>query len=331
MINFPQLKRSESLAKHTTFRIGGPADYFYELHDLAELPKIIAAANHEQIPYFLFGAGSNILFSDKGFRGLVIKIAAKKITISADHIEAESGALISELISQMLAHDLAGLEPWVGLPGTVGGAVYGNAGCSGLETKDCLISAEIFDPTANNQGHLKNDPIQGNEEPLTEAYGLIRRGRGDAVDTVGCVFQMSPQDLDLHYRHSNLKGTNKIVLSAKFRITTCQDKEAQATRITSLRQDRFQKQPFGVLTTGSFFKNPFPEKPAGILLDQAGLKGFKIGDAQISEKHANFFINKGRATANEILDLMHHAQKTVHEKFQIDLTPEVQIIPEHPL
>ncbi|MBP7671037.1 UDP-N-acetylmuramate dehydrogenase [Candidatus Gracilibacteria bacterium] len=293
--NFPQLKQSESLAKHTTFRIGGPADYFYELHDLAELPQIIAAANHQQIPYFLFGAGSNILFSDKGFRGLIIKIAAKKITISADHIIAESGALISELISQMLAHDLAGLEPWVGLPGTVGGAVYGNAGCSGLETKDCLISAEIFHPE--------------NAKITTE----------------------TPETLDLHYRHSNLKGTNKIVLSTTFRITTCQDKDAQTAQITALRQDRFQKQPFGVLTTGSFFKNPFPEKPAGILLDQAGLKGFKIGDAQISEKHANFFINKGRATAQDILDLMHHAQKTVHEKFQIDLIPEVQIIPEHPL
>lgn len=293
--HFPKIKQNEPLAKHCTFKIGGPADYFYELTDLSELPALIQAANHKQIPYFLFGAGTNLLFSDHGFRGLIIKIAAKKITLDKNTLTAESGALISDLITTMLTHNLAGLEPWVGLPGTVGGAVYGNAGCSGLETKDCLISAEIFHPQTN--------------QTTTE----------------------NPKTLDLHYRHSNLKGTNKIVLSGRFQLQPCKDKQAQTAQITALRQDRFRAQPFGVLTTGSFFKNPIPDKPAGLLIEQAGLKGHRIGSAMISDKHANFFINKGTATATEILQLMELAQKTVQEKFQITLTPEVQIIPESPL
>lgn len=291
---FPQIVEQEPLSKHCTFQIGGPADYFFELQDLEDLPGILKIAQDLSIPYFLFGSGSNILFSDQGFRGLVIKIAAKEVKVEKDHIYAESGALISSILGQMIAQKLTGLEPWVGLPGTVGGAVYGNAGCNGLETADCLIEATILDPQTAKITTLK------------------------------------PQDLDFKYRHSNLKNTKYIVLSAKFQVKPL-DKtpQEQQDQINTIRKQRFAAQPFGVCTTGSFFKNP-PDKPAGMLIDQAGLKGTTIGGAQISEKHGNFFINKQDAKATDIIALKELAQATIKDKFDVELHTEVQIIPESP-
>lgn len=288
---FPNIKKDQPLAPYCTFQIGGPADYFYILKDLNELPELIKTAQESAIPYFIFGSGSNLLFSDEGFRGLVIKIEAQNYQITDTEITADAGVLISKLLAESIQKAITGLEQWVGLPGTVGAAVRGNAGCNGLETKDILIEATLFNPETA-QIHTEK-----------------------------------PQFFQFDYRESRLKYHPEIVLQAKFRVhPRTESQEEQMQRINEIRKVRLSRQPPGC-STGSFFKNPSPDTPAGLLIDQAGLKGYQIGGAQISEKHGNFFLNKGQATAKNIIDLAAHAQNTIKKKFHIDLEPEVQIVP----
>jgi len=292
---FENILVQEPLGKYSTFQIGGPADYFYLLKDREKLAPILEFCRENKLPFYIFAGGSNILFHDHGFRGLVIKIEIEGLEVKDLEITAAAGVKIPDLVQFSVANGLSGLEPWIGLPGTVGGAVKGNAGCNGLETLDCLVKAEILDP--------KTGKIRTEEA----AY-----------------FQFS-------YRHSILSKTGEIVLSATFR---CQKRtssaEEQQNLINEYRKSRLSKQPFGC-TTGSFFKNPTPDKPAGYLIDQAGLKGKTLGGAQISDKHANFFLNKNAATCGDILSLAALAQKEVKAKFGLDLEAEVQFLPEHPL
>lgn len=334
---FPEILINEPLKKYSTFQIGGPADYFYHLKDTALLASLIDFAKNHEIPFFILGAGSNILFDDSGFRGLIIKIESDHISFQEndDHyaLVADAGALVSKLLQFSLDEGLTGLEKWIGLPGTVGGAVRGNAGCNGLETKDILINAVLFNPETSQ---ITIQPVE---------Y------------------------FDYDYRESRIKPghpdyENQIVLSASFRVSKRQvSAEQQLAQINCIRQVRLKAQPPG-LTTGSFFKNPldysqmasgllsnFPKVgklesrkvnqpplpdtstppshlPAGMLIDLAGLKGHTIGHAQISPKHGNFFMNlKGQATSKDMLALSQLAQSTVFEKFGIHLTPEVVIVP----
>ncbi|MBU1151263.1 UDP-N-acetylmuramate dehydrogenase [Patescibacteria group bacterium] len=281
---FPEGKIDEILKNHCTFQIGGPADLFYEVRETAQIPELIRFAITNNLPYLLIGRGSNILFPDDGFRGLIIKNQTDHIEESKDQFTADSGTLISRLTH------LSPLEQWVGLPGTVGGAIYGNAGYNGLETKDILKSAQIYDP--------QTDQIQ--EIPATR--------------------------LDLKYRHSALKNSKKIILKATFTRTPSTLSPEQLEQIKKeSRHFRLNVQPFGA-SSGSFFKNPNPQQPAGLLIDQAGLKGHSIGDAQISEKHANFIINTGSATAKDVRKLATLIKKEVKAKFGIKLEEEVQII-----
>lgn len=290
----PDMKFNEPLAKYCTFQIGGPADYFYQLKNMEILPFIVQFCHTNKIPLFIFGSGSNILFDDKGFRGLVVKIEANKISfdLKKKRVTADAGVLISKLINESINKGFSGLEKWIGLPGTVGGAVRGNAGCNGLEAKDFLVYATLMD------------------------------------QTTGDVHEANTKYFHFEYRHSKVKETQEIVLNATFQLKTRKvSEEDQKEMMNKLRQTRAQKQPFG-LTTGSFFKNPSPDKPAGMLIEEAGLKGKMVGKAQISDKHANFFLNKGGATAKDIIDLMKLAKKTVKSKFGITLEEEVQIVPE---
>lgn len=292
----PDVLLNEPLSKHCTFKIGGPADFFYPVKHTDEVKPLIQFCHAYKIPFFIFGAGSNILFDDKGYRGLVIKIATKDMKISENQIIADAGVMISQLLDESIKAELTGLEPWIGLPGTVGAAVYGNAGCNGLETKDILTEALLL------------NPLTGEIKEVNNHY-----------------FHFS-------YRHSRLKESQEVVLNATFKVEPRTfPKEYQDKMIAEIRQERFKKQPFGVCTTGSFFKNPFPDQPAGLLIEQAGLKGKCIGDAQISEKHGNFFINKNKATAKDILALAALAKDEVYKNSGLLLTEEVQIIPEKPL
>ncbi len=289
---FPGIIKDELLANHCTFRIGGPADYFFLVKSTDEIKKLIDLAKESNTPYFIFGGGSNILFSDQGFRGLIIKLETQNITTEDNKLTADAGVKASNLIKFSIENGFSGLEKWIGLPGTIGGAVRGNAGCNGLETKDILTKATILDP--------KTGKIQENTN----------------------------EDLKFSYRHSKIKDSNLIVLSATFQLEKDLTPEEQQKIMNDLRQTRLKKQPLG-FTTGSFFKNPSKDKPAGLLIDQAGLKGKQIGNAKISEKHGNFLINLGNAKASDILSLAKLIKREVKAKFNIKLQEEVQILSEY--
>lgn len=292
---FPAIRLKEPLKNHSTFRIGGPADFFYELTDKGDLSRLLDFCEKRKIPFIVFGGGSNILFDDRGFRGMAIKIETSEIDFDEekDTLTADAGVLISRLIRASMEKGLTGLEKWVGLPGTVGGAVRGNAGCNGLETKDILISAKILD--------LEDLKIK----------------------------EFENKDLDFSYRNSKIKeNADLIVLSATFQLQKSDASEEEQRKIMmEIAKNRGQKQPYG-LTAGSFFKNPSPEQPAGKLIEEVGLKGKIIGGAAISEKHGNFFINKNNATAKDILELADLAKQQVKAKFGVQLKEEVQIFTE---
>lgn len=265
-MNKDLLRENEALSKHSTFRVGGNAKYFYEAIDIFDLPELIKWAKDQDLPYVVIGVGSNILFKDEGFPGLIIKITANEVSFEGDNIIAEAGAKISSLAE-------FGLGAFSTLPGTVGGAVCGNAGYPDIEIKDVLVKAWI----------LKD----------------------------GKIVEVDPEYFEFGYRHSKLKDSDEILLKAAF------------LPHEGVEIDR-SNQPAG-MTAGSFFKNP-PGESAGRLIDQCGLKGKKVGGAQISDKHANFILNTGTATASDILELAEMAKKAVKGQFDIDLKEEVRII-----
>jgi UDP-N-acetylmuramate dehydrogenase len=288
--NIPE---NQPLSPHCTFQTGGNADYLYILKDINEIPELIKFAKDKSIPYFIFGRGSNLLFDDKGFRGLIIKNETAHIEFNDDNtVTADSGVITATLVQESIKRGLSPLEKWIGLPGTIGGAVYGNSGCHGLETAHILRSVTIYNPNTDETQTL---PIE---------------------------------ELKYDYRSSRFKTTNEIILTATFQLekSTITPEELDTLKQKSA-QFRQTVQPKG-LSSGSFFRNPSPEKPAGLLIDQAGLKGQQIKQAQISEKHANFILNLGQASTQDIKDLALLAREKVQEKFNINLIPEVQILDE---
>jgi len=287
---FPHGKINEPLKRYCTFRIGGPAKMFLKAVKNEDIIEAIRFIKSHSLPYFILGGGSNIFFMDEGFGGLVIKMETKNITFDGELVTAESGVNVLKLVNETIEENLQGLEAWGGLPGSIGGAVRGNAGCHGLETKDILVSAEIYDPEK------------------------------DEIKTV------KPDFFHFDYRHSKLKNSKEILLSATFKLKKREiSKEEQSKLLEEARTFRRTKQPFG-FTTGSFFKNPAPDKSAGMLIDQCGLKGFSIGDAQVSTLHANFMMNTSNASSKDMLALVKHVKKEVKNKHGIDLVEEVQII-----
>lgn len=290
-MNIEEKKRAqEPLWKYGTFLIGGPADYFLEAKSKEELLAGLKWAEQRDLPYFVFGAGTNLLFDDSGFRGLVIRNKSEGFQVNGNEIWAEAGLLTAKLIKAAAEGGLTGLEAWNGLPGTVGGAVYGNAGCFGVECKDVLRTADIYLP-----------------------------GKGVKTVTV--------KDLQYGYRDSALKShgamAGAVVFSATFQLKKDLPEEIKM-RMMEIAKSRIQKQPPGS-STGSFFKNP-PGDHAGRLIEACGLKGKQVGKAKISEQHANFFLNTGGATAADILTLADLAQKAVEDTFGIRLEREVVFV-----
>lgn len=271
------MKYKEPLKNHTSYKIGGIADRFIEAKTPENIIKSIRFAKKHDLPYLLIGSGTNILFSDKGFRGIVIKNLTNKTTIQKNIITADSGTKLA-LIAQKIPY-------MTGIPGTIGGAVYGNAGIPGHEIKNYIKSIEAYDP----------------EE--------------DKILTLTAT--------KFSYRHSEFKENKLIILKVTLKISKTAPKTAKRQLVS-----RAKKQPYG-MSAGSFFKNPSSDRPAGFLIDQTGLKGFKHGEAQISEKHANFFLNLGNATQKDILELAKTAYIKVKQKFGISLETEVQIFDEH--
>lgn len=282
---------NEPMRLHTTFKIGGNADYFAIPESMEAVRSLVQTAIERGIPYFIIGNGSNLLVSDKGFRGLVIQMedGFQKVEAEGDIITAEAGILLSRLSRFALQKGLSGLEFASGIPGTLGGAVMMNAGAYGGEMSQVVTEVQS----------------------LTEDGRLILRKN----DEIGFA-----------YRHSAFSENHEIILKVALKLQKGDPDEIQAT-MTELAAKRREKQPLELPSAGSTFKRPegyFAAK----LIDDAGLRGFRIGGAQVSEKHAGFVVNTGDATASDIIKVMKHVKNTVEEKFGVTLEPEVRLVGE---
>ncbi len=283
-----RLEREVSMAEHTTFRIGGPAEAMVFPKNAQELAAVSLAARKAEIPFLVVGNGSNLLVPDAGLRGLVIRTYPDTgaIRLTEDHcIIAESGASLAKTAVAALDAGLTGLEFAHGIPGTVGGAVLMNAGAYGGEIKHVTETVAA----------------QGTEYA---EYGLA--------------------ECDFGYRHSRFEESKETVLWAKFRLQPG-DKAAVSVRMEELKARRRASQPLEMPSAGSFFKRPMVGY-AGAYIEQAGLKGFAVGGAQVSEKHAGFVVNRGGATCSDVLRLMEQVQEKILREFGVELMPEVRII-----
>lgn len=276
----------------TTFHIGGPADLLIDLPNATAVGRVIALCNQEQIPYLFIGNGSNLLVGDKGIRGAVLRMAddgGDPTLLPDNRVHAPGGMPLKRLCIFAREHSLTGLEFAFGIPGTVGGGLYMNAGAYDGEMKDVVESADCITP------------------------------EGNAVT-------LSAEELELGYRHSALMDKGYIVTGVTLKLTPG-DKTAIADKMKDLMHRRQEKQPLEYPSAGSFFKRPTGYF-AGALVEQTGLKGFRVGDAQVSEKHAGFVVNRGNATAAQMQELCRQVQDKVYEAHGVRLEPEVRFIGE---
>lgn len=285
---------NEPLARHTFYGVGGPADEFWHVGTSEGFGEVWAETIAHPIPYFVLGKGSNLLFSDRGFRGRVFSLEFKNVTWKENFVTVEAGKNWQEFVEETNQKGFGDLCNLSGIPGNVGGFVRGNAGAFGIETKDSVQSVEFLD------------------------------GNGQ-FQTFSC------EQCEFGYRESIFKlHPEWCILRATFKLTVSETPPSQLLEKTKiLLADRWKKYPPG-RSGGSFFKNPEPGKVfAGELLERAGAKGDQIGHAQISERHANFICNlQGKATQKDILDLARKWKKKVHEKFGVTLEPEVMVVDE---
>lgn len=319
---FPKAQMRINLADFSSIGIGGPADLYYRLEKIEDLAPLIEKTESEKIPFFVLGGGTNIIFSDEGFRGLVIHMMARKIVMEPQDgsgfrmLALDAGALLSQTVAFALKNNLAGLERLMGLPGTIGGAVRGNAGAHGAEIADFFHKAQIYSP----------------------GKGLVEAGRAL---------------LNFSYRHSSIKDSRDIIIKVWLRLEERDCAEAIKTG-TEIVTKRIAAQPKGH-STGSFFKNPSAARiitkgavgitedakwrsafnsdlatskqfKAGYLLEQCGCKGLSVGGAQVSQEHANWIMNRGNATQQDILNLARLMRERVQSRFNITLEPEVQLM-----
>jgi len=310
----PGVRRDVPLKDHTTFKIGGPAKYFFVAKTSKDIVKAVSVARDLKLPFFLLSGGSNVLASDDGFSGLVVKIQNTKYKIPFDFAQgkqttkvwAEAGVSMATLVRETGKLGLAGLEWAGGLPGTVGGAVRGNAGAFGGEIKDAIAQVE-------------------------------------AIDEEGKRKTFSQKECTFGYRSSIFKEKNMVVLEATFQLRKGERKEIQAVAKDHMRY-RKERHPLEYPNAGSIFKNcnvkkvpkelaeilkdvikmdPFPVIPTAAILARAKLQGLRVGDAQISEKHPNYIVNRGNARAKEVLQLIEDVKKRIKKQFGIELEEEI--------
>ena len=281
----------ELMSKHTTFKIGGPADFFLTPQNEEQLKKAYLAAKQAELPVLILGNGSNLLVGDKGIRGVVICLFKKmdSIEFCGEKLVAGCGVPMSRVSNAALKAELGGFEFASGIPGTVGGGVYMNAGAYGFELKDIIETVRYMDSEGNISELTCDECEFGYRESIFEKKGYI---------VLGCTFK--------------LKKDNADVIREK---------------INDYAQRRNTKQPIEKPSAGSVFKRP-EGYFAGALIENANLKGFSIGGAQVSEKHAGFIVNTGGATARDILDLIKHIQAVVYEKNGVKLETEVKLVGE---
>ena len=285
-----QVLKDEPMSRHTTFRIGGPADYFV-CPDREQIAEVLAVAKKCGMAITVIGNGSNLLVGDKGIRGLVVEIgsAMNQIMVDKNHITAGAGALLSQVAAKAAAAELGGMEFAAGIPGSVGGAVTMNAGAYGGEMEDILRAVTVLTP----EGELKT---------------------------------LDVSEMDLSYRHSCVPEQQYIVLEAEIELGYKPEEEIRA-QMEELRNKRIEKQPLEYPSAGSTFKRP-EGYFAGKLIMDAGLRGYRVGDAQVSEKHCGFVINRKNASAQEVRQLMQDVQDKVKAQFGVMLEPEVKMLGE---
>ena len=281
----------EPMKRHTTFRIGGPAEVFVMPGNLEEVQRILEICRTEDLPYFILGNGSNLLVSDKGYQGVVVQLYRNfgQIRVEDSRIHAQAGALLSGIAAAAREASLTGFEFAGGIPGTLGGAVVMNAGAYGGEMKDVLKEVTVLTPE-------------------------------------GGVLTLQADELHMGYRTSVVKEAGYIVLEAVLSLAKG-DPEAIRSRMQELAGMRSSKQPLSYPSAGSTFKRP-EGYFAGKLIMDSGLRGYQVGGAQVSEKHCGFVINAGNATAEDVCRLMADVQRIVREKFGVTLEPEVKFLGE---
>ena len=280
---------NEPMTKHTSYGIGGPVRAYITPADQEDLATILCFAQENNIPTFFAGSGSNLLVADEGFDGIVISLGKSftQLSIEDNRIEAEVGVMLGKMVKETTKRNLTGLESMIGVPGTLGGALVMNAGAFGGEISNCLDTINVMTMNGSPKTYKRSE-------------------------------------IDFSYRHSTFPA-DEILVSATFTLKGKPAEEIQSQR-TQASQGRKNTQPLKFRSAGSVFKNPKPNLAAGYLIDQAGLKGARQGDAEISPKHANFFVNHGQAKAVDIVALIHLAKKTVQEKFNINLELEIKTL-----
>lgn len=287
------IKPSVSLSKFTSYRVGGPAEWYAAPKDLDAMRACIVYAQAEGLGITILGAGSNLLVSDRGLSGLVISTRHLRHTIydeSTGQVTVSAGEPIPGLAWSLAERGWEGFEWAVGIPGTVGGAVVMNAGAHNACIADIFVSAEVLTPN----GEIKT---------------------------------MTVEELGYTYRTSNLQGSKYVVTQATFQLQPGADPSFVTATTKHHKEHRLNTQPYDKPSCGSVFRNPKPYS-AGWLIEQAGLKGYQIGKAQVAPRHANFIINCGGATASDIFNLIHHIQAQVQNHWSISLEPEVKMIGE---
>ena len=278
------------MKRFTSMKVGGPADGLFFPKDVDELRSVVRYARNKSIPTMILGKGTNVIVTDKGFRGWMISLTQglKRFQMEGEIAEAEAGLPLQRLVQSSIQKGLTGLEAFFGIPGTVGGGLAMNAGAWGAELKDSLLSITFM-----------------NED-------------GDRVERPRSKLRFSYRKLDV--------SPSWIILKGRFQLGKG-NKEEILGRIASYSEMRKKSQPLDYPSAGSIFKNP-KEGPAGKWIEEAGLKGFKMGQAMVSDRHANFIINLGKATAEEIVRLMERVERTVYEKKGISLEREVKVVGE---
>lgn len=282
-------EREVSMKNYTSFKVGGPAELFLSPEDAGQTAKLVHFCEKEEIPVFVLGKGSNLLVSDRGIKGAVI-YTGKQCGISLvdeNTVRAQSGASLAQLCTFALENSLSGLEFAYGIPGTVGGAVFMNAGAYGGEMKDVLLNSEY-------------------------------------VSTDGTSGELDNEAMELSYRHSAYENSNLVITAASVRLAPADRNEIKST-MNDILARRKEKQPLEYPSAGSTFKRP-EGNFAGALIEQCGLKGVSVGGAQVSEKHAGFIINRGGATAADILSLIKHVQARVKAQTGVSLETEIRLI-----
>lgn len=290
IVSEDEILKNEPMSKHTTFRIGGNADIFLS-PEVSQVSEIMALAKAYDVPVTVIGNGSNLLVGDKGIRGLVLSFGKEAESIQMDGrcMTVTAGTILAKAAAEAAKNSLTGLEFAAGIPGSLGGAIVMNAGAYGGEMKDVVVSAKVLTP----EGEIK---------------------------------ELSKDELDLSYRHSCIPEKGYIVLEAILELSHGEESEIRE-KMADYKNRRVEKQPLEYPSAGSTFKRP-EGYFAGKLIQDANLRGYQVGGAQVSEKHCGFVINKGNATAADVLQLIQDVKRVVYDTFQVELEPEVKMIGE---